>query len=169
MAKEFNIARTAGQCVKCERTLEPAEPYMAVVVEDDEQLQRHDWCLSCWDDPEREPIANPFGQWRTQAPVKGEKKKLFVDDELLLNFFHRLADDDQPARQSFRFVLTLVLMRKRLLTYNRSVKADDGTETWIVKQRGRPDEQFEVVDPDLDEDKIGEVSEQLAEILQGAL
>ncbi len=169
MAKEFNIARTAGQCVQCERTLETAEPYMVVVVTERELLLRRDWCLACWDDPQREPVDNPFGQWRTQVPAKEEKKKVFVDDDLLLNFFHRLADDAEPSRQNFRFVITLVLMRKRLLNYERTIKADDGTQSWLLKQRGRPGELLEVLDPQLDEDQIADLSEQLSGILQGEL
>jgi len=126
------------------------------------------WCLACWDDPAREPIAAALGQWRTAVSVREPTKKLFVDDDLLMNFFQRLADDPQPARQRFRFVLALVLMRKRLLTYVKSVKDDDGEETWHVRQRGTGDI-HEVTDPHLDEDQIAEISEQLSDILQGEL
>lgn len=169
MAKEFNIARAAGRCVACDRALEPKEPYMAVVVDGDQQLQRLDWCLSCWNADGREPIENPFGQWRGQMPEPTEKKKVFVDDDLLVNFFHRLASETEPARVNFRFVLTLILMRKRVLTYERTVAGADGAQTWVLKQRGRPGETFEVTDPVLSADEIAELSEQLSEILQGEL
>jgi len=168
MAKDFNIARSAGQCVRCSKPLTEREQYVAVVVDRGDRFERQDWCLVCWDDPAREPVGEVFGQWRAAAPVREARKKLFVDDDLLMNFFGRLADDPRPSRQRFRFVLALVLMRKRLLTYSESVKTDDGGETWLMRQRGAG-EMHEVVNPRLDEDQIAEVSEQLSEILQGEL
>lgn len=168
MAKDFNIARSAGYCVRCEKPLVEREEYMAVVVDHGAEFERQDWCLACWDAPGREPIDEAFGQWRTAIPAKEARKKLFVDDDLLMNFFQRLADDPQPARQRFRFVLTLVLMRKRLLTYVESVKADDGADLWRLRQRGTGD-MHDVIDPHLDEDQIAGVSEQLSDILQGEL
>ena len=168
MATEYNISRTAGQCLRCETPLEEDQEYMAVVVEVDEQLERQDWCLPCWEAPDREEIAEVFGQWRTRVPLGKRKRKLFVDDALLVNFFERLADADDPAKLNFRFVLALVLMRKKLLIYERAVKDDPGGERWIMRLKGERDT-CEVVDPKLDEEKVAAVSEQLRDILQGEL
>jgi len=88
--------------------------------------------------------------------------------ELLVNFFERLDGTEEPARISFRFVLALVLMRKKLLVYDRSDKGPDGTEVWTMHLKG--DRQVhKVVNPQMDEDKIAEVSGKLSEILEGEL
>ena len=54
---------------------------------------------------------------------KGEqKKKIFVDDQVLCEIFERLADTTEPPKLNFRFVLGLILMRKahdRLRRYSR--------------------------------------------------
>ena len=97
-----------------------------------------------------------------------EKKKLLVDDDLLMNFFRRLEGETQGVKISFRFVLGLVLMRKKLLIYDRMVKQDDGVELWQMHFRGS-NQMHEVIDPKLDEDKIAEVSGQLTQILNGEL
>ncbi len=110
----------------------------------------------------------PFGVWRTAVPVPTEKKRLFVDDELLVNFFDRLEDAAEPAKINFRFVLALILMRKRLLTYERARKRDDGVEVWTLRLRG-DDRRREVLNPEMDEDQTAQVSEQLSTILQGEL
>ncbi|MFW6146330.1 MAG: hypothetical protein ACOC7R_03255 [Planctomycetota bacterium] len=167
MAKEYNIARSAGHCARCEKALEPNETFMATVVEAAGGLVRRDWCLACWDDPDRGDVGELFGQWRAVVPEPTAKKRLFVDDDVLVHFFHRLAGDERESRRAFRFVLTLVLMRKRLLTYLRSRRDDDGREIWTLRRRG--DGEHEVVNPELDEDRIAEVSEQLSEILEGDL
>ncbi len=167
MAKEYNIARSAGHCARCEKTLEPNEAFMATVVEQDGDLVRRDWCLACWNGGDHGNAGELFGQWRAVVPEPTARKRLFVDDDVLMNFVVRLAGDADESRQAFRFVLTLVLMRKRLLTYLRSRRDDEGREIWTLRQRGGGE--HEVVNPELDEDRIAEVGAQLSEILEGDL
>ena len=149
MATDYNISRAAGQCLRCDTPLQEDQEYMAVVIENGELFERQDWCLPCWEAPDRDEIADLFGQWRTRVPPAKPKRRLFVDDALLVNFFERLADTDEPAKLNFRFVLALVLMRKKLLIYERGVKDAAGRETWIVRLKGG-DGTGEVIDPQLD-------------------
>ncbi len=167
MAKDYNIART-GHCRQCEKRLEEEEQFVAVVVENGEDFERQDWCQGCWDDPGRSEVEGLFGQWLTKMPAKKAKKKTFVDDAMLIGFYQRLAGTDEPARLNFRFVLALVLMRKKLLTYQKTATGDDGVERWAMKLKGE-EEPGEVINPKLDEDKIAEVSDQLAEIMEGGV
>ncbi len=107
-----------------------------------------------------------LGLWHTLVPKKEEKKKLLIDDALLINFFQRLDDTDEPMRIAIRYVLALILMRKRILTYLGSTRDDDGVDTWQTKLR-KFDTTHDVIDPGLDEYRIAEVSAQLGEIMEG--
>jgi len=169
MAKEYNITKTAGRCVVCEQEIAPGRELMATVREVDEELLREDYCLPCWEKDPKDDSPELLGLWKTRVPVAKEKKKLLVDDALLVNFFQRLEGVDAPARINFRFVLALVLMRKKLLVYDRGEKRDDGTEIWTMHIRGGNETKYAVVDPHMDEDKIAEVSRQLGEIMEGEL
>jgi hypothetical protein len=40
-----------------------------------------------------------------------------MDDEELLDLFESLEDANEPKKQAFRFLLALLLVRKRLLKY----------------------------------------------------
>ncbi len=64
-------------------------------------------------------------------PRPEEKKKLFVDDQVLCDLFERLAEVTEPAKVNFRFVLGLILMRKRLIVYE-TTRHDDGKDVWVV-------------------------------------
>ena len=97
-------------------------------------------------------------------PKGDKKKKIFVDNYMLLAFFERLSAETDEEKINFRFVLTLVLMRKRLIKYDSSEKIND-KEVWTVKITGR-DEKAQVINPKLTEDKIEQLSEQLGQILQ---
>ena len=111
-----------------------------------------------------------FSSWRTTMPEPGGKAKTLVDDEVLLNLFHRLADDQQPQRIAYRFVLALILLRKRLLKHDET-KAQNGASVWMMRLKGDPVDapKVEVVDPNLSEEQVREVSDQLGEILRGEL
>jgi hypothetical protein len=81
----------------------------------------------------------------------------------LVSFFQRLAGENEPARVQFRFVLALILMRKRLLRYEDS-GAKDGAEMWrmtLVSDHSI----HEVINPRLTDDQIEDVSRQLGTIL----
>jgi hypothetical protein len=169
MPKDYEIARSAGTCASCGRQLAAGEEFMAVLKETPDQLAREDYCVGCWSAEGTEaPAAGALGTWKTRLPQPREKKRLFVDDDLLVNFLDRLADADAPAKVAFRYVLALVLMRKKLLVYDRTETLDDGAEVWQMHLKGDGRE-YSVIDPKLDEDGIAGVSRQLGEILEGEL
>ncbi len=148
-------------------------------------LKRLDVSMQAWQAGNRPQ--RMFGYWKATVPEPNQKKRLFVDDSVLMSLFHRLADTEQPQRLAFRFVLGLILMRKKLLQYEgserRSVspqtaaaaqgtqadEADEATaEYWLLKVRGQ-DERAELLNPQLDEQRIREVTEQLGEVLEAEL
>jgi hypothetical protein len=174
MAKEYNITRTAGRCTVCRQELAPRQEFVATVREiagqdDEDELVRQDYCLDCWE-PAREATTadkSVFGIWHARAATPKEKKKTFVDDELLVSFFDRLEGAAEPAKVQFRFVLALILMRKKLLTYD-GIERGGGDQPWLMHFRGSG-RKCKVADPHMDEDKIAEVSRQLGDVLEGDL
>ncbi|MCJ7545006.1 MAG: hypothetical protein MUP47_10695 [Phycisphaerae bacterium] len=135
MAREYNISKTACLCRSCQKHLEPGSELVATVREAGEELQREDFCLDCWSARPQQADHGLLGSWHSRVPASTEKKKLLVDDELLVNLFQRLEHPDTAAKANFRFVLALILMRKKLLVYDRT-EAMEGQETWVMHLRG---------------------------------
>ncbi len=163
MAKDYDIARPDGLCSACGRQFQVAQEFMATIRQVEDGFARQDFCLDCWGDGRDEPAI--IGVWRSRIPKAKEKKKLFVGDDVLMSFFRRLAETDEPARLTFRYVLTLILMRKKLLTYDGMATDEQGRDVWKVHVRGG-DEAHEVVDPHMDEDQILRVSGDLGQIME---
>lgn len=168
MGKDYDISRTSGQCLACQKPLEPGEEFVATVREVEEELQREDFCLDCWQRRQGEGSAEHFGVWRARVCPPQEKKRLLVDDSLIIDFFDRLEDAQTPAKISYRFVLALVLMRKKILVYEGMGKSPDGQDLWRMRFKGSDDVR-EVIDPRMDEQKIAEVSQHLGQIMEGEL
>ena len=157
---EWEIDKPLGQCSGTGKKIEPGQEYFAALVETPEGLQRRDFCADYWQQQKPEV----FCYWKTKLPEPGRKKQLFVDDQMLMAFFDRLAAESDQEKINFRFVLTLILMRKRLLKYDSS-RTEDDKEIWRLRIVG--DKEFvEVVNPHLDEGQIEQLSSQLSEILQ---
>jgi hypothetical protein len=139
--------------------IEEGQEFYTVLIEEGESFRRADFSCKAWAGP---PVG-AFCHFKTKVPIKEKRKKLLVDDELLINFFLRLADESEPVRIHFRFVLALILMRKRLLRYQGSSR-ENGVEIWqMTITRDRTEHR--VVNPRLDDEQISAVSAQLSSIL----
>ena len=161
----YDVPRPAGTCAVSGRTIEPGEKFFAVVRETPTGLERVDVCPEAWGQFDHRDV---LGFWQTTMPRPEQKpKKLFVDDEVLGTLFERLADTGEPAKLNFRFVLGLILMRKRMLVYEET-RYDGGREIWSVRFKGRED-RLDLLNPKLDEQQVTEVSQQLGEILNEEL
>lgn len=165
---DYSVSRATRICGKSGRVLEPAEACVATLQENESgELERIDYALEAWSDDDRP--RRLLGMWRTSVPADSGPRRAFVDDEALLDIFVRLEGESSRQRQAFRYVLALVLLRKRLLRFEGRRTHDD-SELWLLRPRGAGDgPAMEVVDPGLTDDDIVAVHEQLGEILHGDL
>jgi hypothetical protein len=160
----YEVGRPLGKCTLCAKDIEPETKFMAALLETPTGFQRLDLCPACWPNYQRKDV---LAFWQTVMPPGEQKKKLFVDDNVLCELFERLSEATEPAKVNFRFVLGLILMRKRLLVYE-STRMDGQREIWTVRMKGRQD-MLDLFNPRLDEQQVKDVSLQLSEILQQEL
>lgn len=161
MAQDWQVEHPTGRCAVTGRELAEGEEYYAVLFEEGESFRRVDYSDDGWTGPPE----GSYCHFRTRVPIKEKKKQLLVDNAVLVNFFLRLADEEDPSRLRFRFVLALILMRKRLLRYDTS-EVRDGNEYWRMTM---PSDQssHDVLNPRLTDDQIEDVSGQISSILHG--
>ena len=210
----YEIQRSNGTCAATERVMEPGEAMYAALCEltDEEQrlldearkagktdksfsaadalgMKRVDVTQTAWDEGYRPPLM--FSFWKSTVPEPNEKKKTFVDDAVLMSILLKLGDTEDAGKLAFRHVVSLILLRKKLLRYDgvqvrEVVQTDDTGETETVEQdwwqftpkkdvkkghfgKWDEDKAFEVLDPKLDESQIVAVTEQLGEVLEADL
>jgi len=161
MAQQWDVEFATGQCSASGKPLAEGEEFYAVLFEEGEAFRRADYAVDAWDGPPE----GAYCFFKTRVPVREKKKRLLVDNDLLVNFFLRLSDEEELVRVQFRFVLALILMRKRILKYDGTQKEGD-VETWRMILMTDHSQQ-DVVNPQLTDDQIDGVSEQLTAILHG--
>jgi hypothetical protein len=159
MAQTWQVETPLGVCAATGKKLCEGEVFYSALVEDGESFRRVDYSVEAWPDPP--PTC--FCYFKSKVPVREKRKRVFVDDEILIQFFQRLADQPDGTRVQFRFVLGLILMRKRLLRYE-STTIENGREAWTLTLT-RDRSTHRVLNPGLTEEQIEGVSRQLTAIL----
>jgi hypothetical protein len=182
MSSGFEIARTTGRCLIQDRELVPGEAIVVALVERDDAdgFERIDLSDEGWaslpDDPRgagRKALPNRrlYAWWRTEQPEPGARPLIVVDDDGLIDLFEELGegaasetDAQRASRLAFRYVLTLILSRKRLVKVERSTDAG-----FFVRPRGTAPEAPPVFveDPGLTADRLREVMDRLGGLLRG--
>jgi hypothetical protein len=109
MLLDFEVQRTSRRCTATDAPLEPGDVCFSVLEVQGADVIRKDFCTAAWKDPPGEALA----WWRTQIPEPTAKKIKLAPNDVLLELFDQLADD--PAHCDLRYVLTLLLVRRRVL------------------------------------------------------
>lgn len=158
---DYQVAVRTGVCAATQRHFEPAEEFYAVLFETAEGFERRDYGLDSW----AGPPDGFFSFWKSRIPETREKKQLFISPEALTQLFVRLGDSREEVKKHFRFVLSLILMRKRLLKYQQTSRRGD-SEYWrmlLVRDQST----HEVLNPKMTDEQIENVSRELGAILHG--
>ena len=165
---DWEIANSTGRCAASGRELVEGEAFYAVLFDRGESFERLDYAEENWSSTPD----GAFCVWRSRVSAREEPKRRFVDDDVLMDFFERLDRESEESKIQFRFVLALILMRKRILKYLHEEQVDGGS-WWIMRVMGRfksDDDEGNtrrVLDPEMDEEQIEQVSRQLGIILTG--
>jgi hypothetical protein len=161
MSNEYEFGRATGKCAVTQKPFQEGEQYYVVLIEEADGFVRRDYSVEGWSGPPE----GSFCFWRGRTPIKDKKGRMAVDLGVLLNLFQRLENVESRGKQHFRFVLALLLMRKRLLRLDESVR-EDGREFW--QMRVAADQSLHrVLNPELSQEEIALLSAQLSALLSG--
>jgi hypothetical protein len=157
------MPRRGEACAGCHRHFAVGERFAVHLYEAADGYERREFCEQCPPPPQPEPVA----AWQTRRPAPAAKRTATFDRETIFGIFERLENADQPAQVQLRFVLALLLWRKKVLRLEGTT-ATDGQEAWefVVVQTGAAQR---VVRPDLDEQQLEQLSTQLESLLAGEI
>ncbi len=164
----WSISRFTGVCAHTGAPIHPGAEYVAALCEADgpEGIQRVDFSASAWDAGARPDRL--FAFWRGAAPTRDGQRSPLVSDDELLSLFESVIDSGDEDRARFRFLLCLILLRKRLLRHDSTETRPTG-RVMLVRRRGEPKESpaIEVSDPRLSESDAADAAAELASVLRG--
>ncbi len=161
-SKDFPIGRLSGQCAACDNPLQPGQVYYAAIWSQDEEYVRKDYHEQCWS----QAPGDALGVWRSKgAPPANDEQAATRPGELLLNVFERLGEADGAGTHKLRFVLALLLLRRRLLRLSGTTE-QAGVQVWRMRRTGQ-ESPTDVICPPMSAEDTEQLSQQLADLLAG--
>lgn len=160
---EWKIRRRHGECTRCESAFDEGARHASVLRVDEEQdLVREDLCDACWTTAQEGDL---LFWWFTHF-FADRKKTLQLDLASLERLFMELEGREEDKLRELRYLLCLLLMRKRKLKLQK-VKRNEGSEE-LVLRRPRREEELTVRVYDFTPDRMEELRSRLQEVLEGA-
>ncbi len=161
----YDIVRKEERCAATGRAFVEGDRQVAVLVETpgEEPLLRVFFSEDAWDGGARpESPATVFGFWRRIAGEEKKNDNAIMSADELFDLFEQLAEAEQPRQISFRYLLALLLMRKRRLVYEGMTPGDPSR----FRVKARPGGAIhDVVDPKMDDDAIEQATEELGRVM----
>jgi hypothetical protein len=164
MIQNWSIRSRAPQCALSARPFTEGEVFHTAIYFDPETsgYLRRDVAIDAWQQEiaERKPIA----YWRTTySPTIVEAKPEVASKEGAMALLQRFIEEDEPATENARYILALMLERKRILSPT-ATKEVDGNKVLFYENK-KTGEVFIVRDPDLRLDELAQLQDEVAMLL----
>ncbi|MBK7643628.1 MAG: hypothetical protein IPJ19_11385 [Planctomycetes bacterium] len=159
---DWKIKTRTPECSTCSRAFPEGERHVSALSLQGEELQRFDCCEACFR-PEagREDL---FFWYARSRP--GKTRALEFDLPTLEQLFLGLEGRAERRIREMRYVLCLILMRKRRLKLQRVERGSEG-EAMLVR-RPRREESLRVFVFDFSPERLEELRHELLQVFEGA-
>jgi hypothetical protein len=123
---DFDVDRCARRCSATEREFQAGDAVVSALVSEQGQVRRLDYLASAWPGPGESTLA----WWKGQIPKSTEQKQRWAPNEVMLECFEQLAG--VTDKQELRYLLALVLIRKRILRQEAVEKDEQGRDVAVL-------------------------------------
>lgn len=157
---EYEIQGPTRVCSASGRELKPGERFFAVLADRDGRFVRTDYAAEQWPGPPDKAIA----YWSGRVPPTDRPQKPVINDDLLMDCFLRMADALEPNQIRFRYVVTLLLMRRKRMKFEDTKRDEIGQDVLVVRD-AKTGDRFEIQDPRLSEEETVAVQNEVFQLL----
>lgn len=160
MAEAWHIARSSRTCAHSGAAIEAGDVFYSALVERDDSFERLDFSTTSWPDVDKVPF---FSYWKNKAAGETGERKQPVDYDRLLAFFDKLEGAEEPGKRLLRYVLALILTRKRRLRLDDMSQTEAGDRILLHDRRsgGRA---LEIIAPEASRDELEKTQEKLNQL-----
>jgi hypothetical protein len=166
---EWNIQSRAHACQACSRHFADQQPYHTVLFDLRSEIQRLDLCEPCWKgegDGARDRkgfISHWQGVYEAPPPAPPEA----IQKENAESLLRKLIELDDPKFAAARFILAVMLERKRILKVKEQLQREGGRV--FVYEQPRTGDVFTIPDPNLQLNQLEAVQRDVAQLLEHGL
>ncbi len=165
--ENWNIRSRAHSCAHTAQPFTDGEVFMTVLLEDAKtgDLLRRDYSMAGW--AEVEPtLGSSFSVWRSEYEVvKSEARPEITEKESAETLLRRLCEEDSIMTENTRYILAVMLERKKQLKQTGTRETEDAT--FLVYEHQKSGEVYIIRDPELKLAQIEEVQMEVSRLLGG--
>jgi len=164
MLQQWNIRSRAHQCAVSERPFADGEKHYTAIYFDPESggYSRRDVAFDAWEQELAE--RKPFFFWKSvyvkNAP---EERPEITSKESGMSLLQRMIEEDESYTENARYILALMLERKRVLSPMAVKDTEQGR--MLFYENKKTGDAFIIRDPELRLDEIAGVQEEVATLL----
>ena len=155
---DYEIQRCTRRCSVTDRELAPGEEFYSAIFSEGAELVRYDYSVGAWSGPPQDAV----GWWKSRMPEATQKRMRWAPNDVMLEFFEQL--EQQPERRDMRYVLALLLVRRRVMRLEEKESDENGAEV-LVLYCPRRETTYKVPESAPDESRIEAIQEELARLL----
>lgn len=160
MLLEFELKNCSRTCATTARMLNPGETYFSVLEATQSDFVRYDYSVEAWQGPPAECV----GWWRSRIPTKNDAQPRLAPTEVMLNLFEAM--EDRADQLDFRYLLGLLLLRRKLVRREESFRDDQGREVLSLHCQSRQKD-YELVVAEPEPSQGARLQEQIINLLYG--
>ena len=162
MSQDWTIQGRGHQCAQTNEPFTEGQYFYALLYLEGGTYRREDLSEEAFKNRPEEP--RPFSYWRAKyvppPPPQAEAVSKQTAEDLLRSYM----EETGPEHSNARYILALMLERKRILKEREVKRGDDGSLTRIY-EHGKTGEVFVIPDPQLKLAQVEEVQRQVADLL----
>ncbi len=156
---DYDIQRCSRRCAASDRERKDGETCYSVLIAEGADVVRRDYSAEAWPGPPE----NAIGWWKSTVVDPNAGRMSWAPSDVMLHYFERLGDD--PAGEDARYVLALLLVRRRVLRVEGS-ETDDRGRPVSVLYCGRNEAQYHVAEVVPTPERAAAIQQQLADLLE---
>ena len=160
MSMDVEIQGPTRICAATGRELKSGERFYGVLLDESGRFVRRDFAPEAWTTPPPGAIA----YWSGRIPGTEKPRKPTFNDDLLLDCFTHLANAYEPDRLNFRYVVALLLMRRKRLKFEDAFRDESGRDVLMLRD-SRSGTVHNVVDPRLTDEQMTSVQDEVFRVL----
>lgn len=155
----MEVPRPSRTCSVSHRGFRPNEPFFSVITEKNGLFVRDDISAERWSGPPDEFI----GWWRSTVTHVADNVAQQVSGETMQGLFERLYDMAavQSGEADSLYILTLLLLRRKLLRYEKEITDEHGSR-WLEVYAFHTDTTYQVPVAVPDHGRLEIIQQQLA-------
>jgi len=155
---DYEVQRCTRHCAASGRELQPGETFYSTLTTEGAQVVRHDYSLEAWHGPPE----GVLGWWRAHMPQRNASKLHWAPNDVMLELLENL--ESLPEKQDMRYVLALLLIRRRVVRLEETEHDERGREISVL-YCPRREATYRVVTDIPSEERTAEIQDELARLL----